>query len=109
MLKTKLFELVAYCPFSVINRSYFLSIKPGVTVHSCIWKGYACASRQIICLSDTHYYFLFSFFKAIPVAYESSWARGRIRAAAEAYATATVKPDLSHILTLPVQLAAPDP
>ena len=42
------------------------------------------------------YHIFFSFlFMATPAAYGSSWARGRIRAAMEAYATATAMPDPS--------------
>ena len=36
-------------------------------------------------------------FTAAPTAYGNSWARGRIRAAAEAYATAMATPDASVI------------
>ena len=43
---------------------------------------------------------LFLFFTAIPVTYGSSWASGRIRAAAEAYATATATLDVSCICDL---------
>ena len=39
------------------------------------------------------FFFLFSFFRAAPVAYGGSWARGRIRAALPAYATATATLD----------------
>ena len=37
---------------------------------------------------------------AAPVAYEVPWARGQIRAAAGAYATATATRDPSHIYDL---------
>ena len=37
---------------------------------------------------------------AAPLAYGSSWARGQIRATAEANATATATPDLSRICDL---------
>ena len=47
---------------------------------------------------NLHLFFLF--FKAASVAYGSSWARGRIRAAAEACITATAILDLSHICDL---------
>ena len=43
-----------------------------------------------------HFWFLF-FLMATPVAYGSSQANGRIRAAPEAYATTTVMPDPVHI------------
>ena len=46
------------------------------------------------------YAFFFFLFKAAPMAHGSSQARGQIRAAAEAYTTATAIPDLSHILDL---------
>lgn len=40
-------------------------------------------------------------------AYESSWAKGVIRAAAVAYTIVTAKPDLSHVCVRPtLQLAA---
>ena len=42
---------------------------------------------------------LFIYFMVIPVAYGSSQARGQIRAAAEAYTTATATPDLSPSAT----------
>ena len=42
--------------------------------------------------------FIYIFFIAGPVAYGSSWARGWIRAVAEAYTTATLDP--SHICNL---------
>ena len=51
------------------------------------------------------------FFRAALAAYVSSWARGQIGAAAVAYATATAKPDLSHICdvhTAPQLPAMPD-
>ena len=44
-----------------------------------------------------HVDFFFFFFMAALVTYGSSHARGRIRAAAEAYAPATVMPDLSYV------------
>ena len=44
---------------------------------------------------------LFVIFAATPAAYTSSRARGHIRAAAEAYATATAMPNLSHVCNLP--------
>ena len=56
----------------------------------------ALAIRSLLC------FFLFSFFKirAPPFAYASSQARGQIRAAALAYATATAILDLNHICDL---------
>ena len=49
-----------------------------------------------IFLTD-NFFFLFT---AAPAPYGSSWARGQIGAASEAYATATVQSDLSQICDL---------
>ena len=48
------------------------------------------------------FFFFFSFFRAAPVAYGSSQARGQIRPTAEAYTTATTvsKPHLQSTLQL---------
>ena len=46
---------------------------------------------------------------AIPVAYGSSWARGQIGAAAEAYATSTATLDLKHATSYGRQHWIPNP
>ena len=53
-------------------------------------------SSSVYLLSDLPFFL----FTAAPVAYGSYWARGSIRAAAEAYATATATPGLSGICDL---------
>ena len=57
---------------------------------------------------DLTYFFppfiLCSFFRATPVAYGGSQARGPMGAAVQVYITATAVPDLSHILDLPHSL-----
>ena len=46
---------------------------------------------------------------ATPAAYESSWARAGIGAAAKAYTMATATLDLSRICDLSQSVATPDP
>ena len=55
---------------------------------------------QISNCSTLFFFILFIYLMAIPVAYESSWARDWIGAAAEAYTTAMATPDPSHIWDL---------
>ena len=54
----------------------------------------------IITTSILFYFILLFFFFGIPAAHGNSWSRGRIRAAAVAYATSMAKLDPSHICDL---------
>ena len=56
-------------------------------------------SSEDIWLQFSFFFFL-SFLEAAPVPNESSWARGRLRAAAEAYTTTTATVDLGQIFDL---------
>ena len=46
------------------------------------------------------YLFIYLLFRATPVAYGSSWARGQIRAAAAGLCHSTAMPDPSHLCDL---------
>ena len=64
----------------------------GLCLSNLIPLGSWCASTHLLHLSS------FWLFMPTPSTYRSSWARGRIRAAAKAYTTAM--PDPSHICNL---------
>ena len=62
---------------------------------------FACLDLAMAGPSSSFFlFFLFSLFMATPTAYGSSQARGQIRAAAEACATAIATVDGSHICDL---------
>ena len=58
------------------------------------------SGNGILCSLQIPFIYLFFSFMTVPVASGSSWTRGRIGAAAEAYPTATAIPELSHICNL---------
>ena len=75
---------------------YPLSYNYEMKVH----EGPLFSPRCMSCLPKTSLtIFSFFLFMAAPMTYGSSQARGSIRAAAEAYSTAMVTLDPSHVLT----------
>ena len=71
-------------------------------IYSYWWNGHYNLSSTFSFSFSFLFFFLFFFllFKAAPVAYGSSSARGLIRAVTTAYATATAMPDPSHVCNL---------
>ena len=73
----------------MITIPYKLKLELNLRTHDIERKSFSTIQHS--------YYFYFFLFRAAPVAHGSSWARGPIRAAAKAYATATATQDLSCI------------